>query len=80
MSVKGENWNKLSKLSSNRFLTASNKLWRENLWLTAKIKANLKPGLKTKIVWNPCDKELGGERSLSMKTICFKISRENFRT
>ena len=29
MSVKGENYNKLVKLSSNRFLAAKNKLWRK---------------------------------------------------
>ena len=29
MSVKGENWNKLAKLSSNHFLTANNKLWEK---------------------------------------------------
>ena len=33
----------------------------KNQWLRAKTKANLKPELKMKVVWNTCDKELGGE-------------------
>ena len=33
-----------------------------------KTKVDLKPKLKMKVVWNTCDKELGGEWSLSMKT------------
>ena len=33
----------------------------ENLWLRAKTKANLKPELKMKVIWNTWDKELGGE-------------------
>ena len=31
------------------------------LWLRAKTKANLKPELKMKVVWNTCDKERGEE-------------------
>ena len=31
-----------------------------HLWLRAKTKANLEPGLKMKVVWNTCDKEIGG--------------------
>ena len=31
------------------------------MWLRAKTKANLKPELKMKVVWNTCDKERGGE-------------------
>ena len=50
MSVKGENWRKLVKLSSNHFLTASTKLWRKNLRLKAKTKASLKIGLKMEVV------------------------------
>ena len=52
MSVKGENQNKvkqLVKLSANHFLTPNNKLREKNLWLTAKTKANFKPGLKMKV-------------------------------
>ena len=37
-----------------------------NLWLRAKTKANLKPELKMKVVWNTCDKELGGEIKLNL--------------
>ena len=33
----------------------------KNLWLRAKIKENLKPELKMKVVWSTCDKGLGGE-------------------
>ena len=33
----------------------------ENLKLRAKTKANLKPELKIKVVWNTCDNELGGK-------------------
>ena len=33
----------------------------KNLWLRAKTKANLKPELKMKVIWNTCDKDLGGE-------------------
>ena len=33
----------------------------KNLWLRAKTKANLKPELKIKVAWNPCDKQLSGE-------------------
>ena len=50
----------------------------KNLWLRAKNKINLKPELKLEIVWNICDKELGGEWSLPMKTtqkIHFKTSK-----
>ena len=32
--------------------------------LSSKTEANLKPELKMKVVWNICDKELGGESSL----------------
>ena len=55
MPVKGENQNKLAKLSSNHFHTAN------NMWLKAKPKANLKAELKIKVVWNIFDKELGAE-------------------
>ena len=34
---------------------------RKNLWLKAKTKANLKPELKIKVIWNTSDKKLGGE-------------------
>ena len=40
----------------------------KNLWLRAKTKANLKPELKTKVVWNTCDKELGGEIKSAYET------------
>ena len=33
----------------------------ENIWMRAKTKANLKPELKAKFVWNTCSIELGGE-------------------
>ena len=34
---------------------------RKNLWLRAKTKADIKPELKVKVVWDTCDKELRGE-------------------
>ena len=55
-----------------------------NPWLRAKAKANLKPELKKKVVWNTCDKEFGVEinsayenyfkRSLKnlQKSLCFR--------
>ena len=48
MSVKGENQNKLAKLSSNHFFTANSKLSGKNLWLRARAKANLITELKMK--------------------------------
>ena len=33
----------------------------KNLYLRAKTNPNLKPELKMEVVWNTCDKELGGE-------------------
>ena len=47
----------------------------ENLWQRTKTKASLRPKLKMKVLWNTCDKELGGE----MKSACenyFKTSLE----
>ena len=42
----------------------------KNLWLRAEANANLKPELKTKVVWNTCDKTLGGEpKSCSSKLL-----------
>ena len=38
----------------------------ENLSLRAKTKANLRPELKMKVVWNTCEKELGGEMKLNL--------------
>ena len=40
----------------------------KNLWLRAKIKANLKPELKMEFIWNTCDKELGGEMKFAYET------------
>ena len=79
MSVKGENWSKLVKLSSNHFLTANTKLWRKNLWLKAKTKASLKIGLKMEVVWNTCDKELGNEIKSVNKNCLNKSSLANFQ-
>ena len=31
------------------------------MWLRAKTKGNLKVDLKMKVVWNTCDKGIGGE-------------------
>ena len=45
----------------------------KNLWLRAKTKANLKPELKMKVVWNTCDKELGGE----IKSACETYSKRS---
>ena len=45
----------------------------ENLSLRAKTKANLKPKLKIKVVWNTCDKKLGGE----MKSACENYSKSS---
>ena len=45
----------------------------KNLWLRAKTKANLKPELKMKVVWNSCDKELGDE----MKSACENYSKRS---
>ena len=33
----------------------------KNLWLRAKAKANIKPEVKVKVVWDTCDEELRGE-------------------
>ena len=47
--------------------------------LRAKHKASLKPGLKMKVAWNTCDKELGGEMK-SVKENCLnKSSLVNFQ-
>ena len=45
----------------------------KNLSLRAKTKANLKPKLKIKVVWNTCDKKLGCE----MKSACENYSRSS---
>ena len=45
----------------------------KNLWLRAKTKANLKPELKMKVVWNSCDKELGDE----MESACENYSKRS---
>ena len=47
-----------------------------DLWLRAKTKANLKPELKIKVVWNICDKERGGEMKSHYEN-CYKSSLEN---
>ena len=70
MSVEGEKQNKLVQLSSNHFLTASNKLQGVNLQLRAKTKVNVKPELKMKIVRNTCEKELDEE----MKSVTEKFT------
>lgn len=51
-SFKGEYRNKLAKLSSKRFLTATanNKLRGKNLCMEAKTKENFKPELYIKVV------------------------------
>ena len=41
-------------------------------------KANLKQELKMKVVWNTCDKELGGQMKSVYKNY-FKSSHENFQ-
>ena len=71
--------NKLVKLSSNHFFTANNELWRKKLWLRTKTKASLKPGLKMKVVWITCDKELGGEMKFVKENYLNKSSLVNFR-
>ena len=48
----------------------------ENLWLAAKAKANFKPELKMKVVWNTSDNKLCGEMKCSYEN-CFKISLES---
>ena len=79
MSVKGENLNKLVKLTSNHFLTASNKLWVKNLWLRVKPKASLKPGSKMKLVWNTSDRSSHPEMFLGngVLKICSKFTGEH---
>ena len=49
MSVKGEKWNKLVKLSNNHFLRQTIN-YGGDMWLRAKTKVILKPELKMKIV------------------------------
>ena len=50
----------------------------KTLWLRAKTEATVKLKLKMKVVWNTCDKELGGEMK-SVKENHFKNSLENFQ-
>ena len=50
----------------------------KNLRLRAKTKANLKPELKLKVVWNASDNELGGKIK-SAKENYFKRSIENLQ-
>ena len=47
-----------------------------NTWVRAKTEVNLKPELKLKVVWNACDKELGGE----MKSAYEITSKAHFKT
>ena len=49
------------------------------MWLRAKTKASLKPKLKMKVVWNICDKELGGEMKYVNENYLNKISLANFQ-
>ena len=77
MPAECETYIKLAKLSSNHFLTGTNKLWGDQ-WLRAKTKANLKPELKMKVVSNTCDKELGSEIKSGSENY-FKSSLENFQ-
>ena len=63
-----------AKLSSNHFLTA-NKILRGKL--RAKTEANSNPESKMKVVWNTCEKQLGGEMK-SFYQKYFKNSIENF--
>ena len=49
----------------------------QNLWLRAGTKENLKPELKMKVVWNTCDKKLGGKMKSSYENN-FKSSLGNF--
>ena len=49
------------------------------MWLRAKTKASLKPELKMKVVWNICDKELGGEMKYINENYLNKISLANFQ-
>ena len=45
------------------------------MWLRAITKANLKSGIKMKVVRNTCDKELGGEmKSVSEKKLLQKFT------
>ena len=76
MPVKGENYNKVAKLSNHSSLQTKN-YW-ENLWLRAKIEANLKLELKMKFVQNTCDKELGGKMKF-VNDNYFKSSLKNFQ-
>ena len=50
----------------------------KNLWLRAEAKGNLKLELKVNVVWNTCDKDLGGEVKFAYETIS-KSSVENFQ-
>ena len=70
MSIKGENYNNyMVNLSSKHLLNCKQQIClRGNiLWLRAKTTASLKAGLKLKVVWNTCDKELGGEMDCQKK-------------
>ena len=51
---------------------------RKNLQLRAKTKANLKPELKMKVVWNTSNKEIGGETNSAHEN-CSKISFQNIQ-
>ena len=50
----------------------------KNLWLRAKTEANLKPELKTKVVWNIFGKELGTKMNSDNENY-FKSSLENIQ-
>ena len=44
--------------------------------LRANTKANLKPDLKMKVVWNTCDKKLGGEMKSTYEIYTPKVHFE----
>ena len=55
----------------------------ENIWMRAKTKANLKPELKAKFVWNTCCIELGGEiksayENYLLQKLTWKLAKVTF--
>ena len=52
--LKGEDQNKLAKMTTKNILTTSNKLLEKFMWLKVKLKPKLEPELKIKVFWNTC--------------------------
>ena len=51
------------------------------MWLRAITKANLKSGIKMKVVRNTCDKELGGEmKSVNEKKTTSKVHLKPYKS